>query len=156
MAKSNQTDMDLLEEAVSNIREDRGLTYELINELRADLITNKVTHKEVGFTAAKYMETLQRSNEQLVKVIAIMKKEKKLVALTAFLPVLADFIEDLNDQYVFKQTLKRKANILAEEIQKVDRDILRIDGENAGKIFDEQIQLQILFRQWIEEVIEID
>jgi len=85
-----------------------------------------------------------------------MKKEKKLVALTAFLPVLADFIEDLNDQYVFKQTLKRKANILADEIQKVDRDILRIDGENAGKIFDEQIQLQILFRQWIDEVIELD
>jgi len=85
-----------------------------------------------------------------------MKIEKKLVALTAFLPVLADFIEDLNDQYVFKQSIKRKANILAEEIQRVDRDILRIDGENAGKIFDEQIQLQILFRQWIEEVIELD
>jgi hypothetical protein len=85
-----------------------------------------------------------------------MKIEKKLVALTAFLPVLADFIEDLNDQYVFKQSIKRKANMLAEEIQRVDRDILRIDGENAGKIFDEQIQLQILFRQWIEEVIELD
>jgi hypothetical protein len=85
-----------------------------------------------------------------------MRTEKKLVALTAFLPVLADFIEDLNNQYVFKQSLKRKANILAEEIERVDRDILRIDGENAGKIFDEQIQLQILFRQWIEEVIEID
>jgi hypothetical protein len=85
-----------------------------------------------------------------------MTKTKKLVALTAFLPVLADFIEDLNDQYVFKQSLKRKANILAEEIQRVDREILRIDGENAGKIFDEQIQLQILFRQWIEEVIELD
>jgi hypothetical protein len=85
-----------------------------------------------------------------------MKVEKKLVALTAFLPVLADFIEDLNNQYVFKQSLKRKANILVEEIERVDRDILRIDGENAGKIFDEQIQLQILFRQWIEEVIEID
>lgn len=85
-----------------------------------------------------------------------MKKEHKLVALSAFLPVLADFIEDLNDQYVFKRSLKRKANILAEEIQRVDREILRIDGDNAGKIFDEQIQLQILFRQWIEEVIEID
>jgi len=85
-----------------------------------------------------------------------MKVEKKLVALTAFLPVLADFIEDLNDQYVFKQSIKRKANMLAEEIQRVDRDILRIDGENAGKIFDEQIQLQILFRQWIEKVIQID
>jgi hypothetical protein len=46
--------------------------------------------------------------------------------------------------------------MLAEEIQRVDREILRIDGENAGKIFDEQIQLQILFRQWIEEVIELD
>ena len=85
-----------------------------------------------------------------------MRVEKKLVALTAFLPVLADFIEDLNDQYVFKQTLKRKANILADEIQKVDREILRIDGENAGKIFDEQIQLQILFRNWIEETINLD
>jgi S-adenosylmethionine synthetase len=85
-----------------------------------------------------------------------MRKEKKLVALTICLPVLADFIEDLNDQYVFKRSLKRKANILADEIQRVDRDILRIDGENAGKIFDEQIQLQILFRQWIEEVIELD
>jgi hypothetical protein len=85
-----------------------------------------------------------------------MTKTKKLVALSAFLPVLADFIEDLNNQYVFKQSLKRKANILAEEIQRVDREILRIDGENAGKIFDEQIQLQILFRQWIEEVIELD
>jgi predicted urease superfamily metal-dependent hydrolase len=85
-----------------------------------------------------------------------MKVEKKLVALTAFLPVLADFIEDLNNQYVFKQSLKRKANILAEEIQKVDRDILRIDNENAAKIYDEQIELQILFRNWINEVIEID
>ena len=85
-----------------------------------------------------------------------MRTEKKLVALTICLPVLADFIEDLNDQYVFKRSLKRKANILADEIQRVDRDILRIDGENAGKIFDDQIQLQILFRQWIEEVIEID
>ena len=85
-----------------------------------------------------------------------MTKTKKLVALTAFLPVLADFIEDLNNQYVFKQSLKRKANILVEEIQRVDREILRIDGENAGKIFDEQIQLQILFRNWIDEVIELD
>jgi len=85
-----------------------------------------------------------------------MRLEKKLVALTAFLPVLADFIEDLNDQYVFKQSLKRKANILAEEIQRVDREILRIDGENAGRIYDEQIELQILFRQWIEEVIKFD
>ena len=85
-----------------------------------------------------------------------MKREKKLIALAAFLPVLADFIEDLNDQSVFRQGLKNKANMLADEIQKTDRLVLRIDGENAGKIFDEQIQLQILFRNWIDEVIELD
>jgi hypothetical protein len=84
-----------------------------------------------------------------------MIKEKKLVALCAFLPVLADFIEDLNDNAVFRQGLKNKANMLAQEIQRVDRDILRIDGENAGKIYDEQIELQIAFRQWIEKVINI-
>jgi hypothetical protein len=85
-----------------------------------------------------------------------MTREQKLVALCAFLPVMRDFIEDLNDQSVFRQGLKNKANMLLQEIDKVDRAILRIDGENAGKIFDEQIQLQILFRQWIEEVIELD
>ena len=41
-----------------------------------------------------------------------MRNEHKLVALAAVLPVLADWIEDLNDQSVFKQNLKRKANIL--------------------------------------------
>lgn len=76
MAKSKTTDTDLLEEAVRNIREDRDLTYELINELRADIVSARVSHKEVGLTASKYMETLQRSNEQLVKVVAIMKREK--------------------------------------------------------------------------------
>ena len=85
-----------------------------------------------------------------------MIKEQKLVALCAVLPVLADFIEDLNDNGVFRQTLKNKATMLMKEIEKVDRAVLRIDEANAEQIFDEQIQLQILFRQWIEQVIEID
>jgi hypothetical protein len=76
MEKFKDKEKDLINEALENIREDRSLTYELINELRGDLVANKVTHKEVGFTAAKYMETLQRSNEQLVKIISITRKEK--------------------------------------------------------------------------------
>jgi hypothetical protein len=40
-------------------------------------------HKEVGLTAAKYVETLQRSNEQLVKIVGIKSKnEAKDVGLT--------------------------------------------------------------------------
>jgi hypothetical protein len=85
-----------------------------------------------------------------------MIKEKKMVALAAVLPVLADFIEDLNDQYVFKQDLKRKANILADEIRKVDYKVLQVYGEKRDEIYEQQVQLQLLFRQWIEETINLD
>ncbi len=78
MAKFKNDEQSLVSETLTNIREDRDLTYELINELRADLAAGKVDHKEVGFTAAKYMETLQRSNEQLVKIVAIIKKNSKV------------------------------------------------------------------------------
>jgi hypothetical protein len=84
-----------------------------------------------------------------------MKREKKLVALAAFLPVLADFIEDLNDQSVFRQGLKNKANMLADEIQKTDRSVLRIDEANAEQIFNDQIELQQSFRKWIQETINV-
>jgi hypothetical protein len=34
-------------------------------------------HREVGLIAAKYLETLQRSNEQLVKLAALLQKQEK-------------------------------------------------------------------------------
>ena len=85
-----------------------------------------------------------------------MTKNHKLVTLSAVLPVLADFIDDLNDQYVFKQDLKRKANILAEEIRKVDYKVLQVYGEKREEIYSQQVDLQLLFRQWIEETIKFD
>ena len=84
-----------------------------------------------------------------------MTKEQKLVALAAFLPVLADFIEDLNDQSVFRQGLKNKANMLLQEIQKTDRAVLRIDESHAEQVWNEQIELQQAFRQWIQETIKL-
>jgi hypothetical protein len=84
-----------------------------------------------------------------------MTKEQKLVALAAFLPVLADFIEDLNDQSVFRQGLKNKANMLLQEIQKTDRVVLRIDESHAEQVWNEQIELQQAFRQWIQETIKL-
>ena len=85
-----------------------------------------------------------------------MTKNHKLVTLSAILPVLADFIEDLNDQYVFKQDLKRKANILAEEIRKVDYKVLQVYGEKREEIYSQQVDLQLLFRKWITETIKFD
>ncbi len=85
-----------------------------------------------------------------------MTKNHKLVTLSAVLPVLADFIEDLNDQFVFKQDLKRKANILAEEIRKVDNRLLRVEDGNSEEIFTQQVALQLEFRNWIKDTIKFD
>jgi hypothetical protein len=64
------------------------------------------------------------------------------------LPVLGDFIEDLNDQGVFKRVIKQKANMLLQEIQRVDATIL--EGGNMD-IFQQQIEIQQSFRQWVEQ-----
>ena len=77
-----------------------------------------------------------------------MTKEQKLLALCGVLPVLGDFIEDLNDQGVFKRVIKQKATILLQEIQKVDATILA--GGNMD-IFQQQIEIQQSFRQWVEQ-----
>jgi hypothetical protein len=37
---------------------------------------DKYTHKNFGEIAAMYLETLQRSNEQLVKVAAIVQRQE--------------------------------------------------------------------------------
>ena len=85
-----------------------------------------------------------------------MTKEHKLVTLSAILPVLADFIDDLNEQYVFKQDLKRKANMLVEEIRKVDNKVLQIYGDNREEIYQQQVELQLLFRKWVLETLKFD
>lgn len=85
-----------------------------------------------------------------------MRKEHKLVALCAVLPVLADWIEDLNDQSVFKQDLKRKANMFMQEVRRVDNQVLQVYGENKEQIYEQQVDLQLLFRQWIEQTIKFD
>lgn len=77
-----------------------------------------------------------------------MTKEQKLLALCGVLPVLGDFIEDLNDQGVFKRVIKQKATMLLQEIQKVDATILT---GGSMDIFQQQIEIQQSFRQWVEQ-----
>jgi len=74
-----------LEKAVENIHEDREITRELLDDVVRYLSKDEARHKEVGITAAKYVETLQRSNEQLVKIAGIIqKKQKSSTSLTEF------------------------------------------------------------------------
>jgi len=63
-----------IEEAVKNIREDRKRALSLLNDIADFIGQNQDRHKDVGTTAAKYLETLQRSNEQLVKITTLMQK----------------------------------------------------------------------------------
>ena len=67
---------DYMEEAVNNIREDRDRALSLLKDIADFIGQNQDRHKDVGVTAAKYLETLQRSNEQLVKITALMQKSK--------------------------------------------------------------------------------
>lgn len=65
-----------LDEAIGNIRNDREITKELLNDLIVYLSADEARHREVGTIAAKYVETLQRSNEQLVKVVTLLQKKQ--------------------------------------------------------------------------------
>ena len=65
-----------LTEAIDNIRKDREVTKELLDDVMQYMAKDENSHKEVGQTAAKYVETLQRSNEQLVKLVTLLEKKK--------------------------------------------------------------------------------
>ena len=67
----------LLSEALDNIREDRKKIKNLLKELQSEFSSADTTHARSGVVAAKYVETLQRSNEQLVKIIAMVSKSRK-------------------------------------------------------------------------------
>ena len=71
-----------LQETVDNIRDDREVTKELLDDAMKWLAKDESRHRELGIVLSKYVETLQRSNEQLVKVVNLMNKDSK-AALTS-------------------------------------------------------------------------
>ena len=64
-----------ISEAIKNIRSDRAITTTLLMELMEYMKKEEERKESVGAIAAKYVETLQRSNEQLVKVSALLHKK---------------------------------------------------------------------------------
>ena len=77
MSKKKKTMETHLEDAIKNINQDRGIT----NTLLADLMVHMQkqgnhSHETCGLIASKYVETLQRSNEQLVKLVSVLQKDQ--------------------------------------------------------------------------------
>ena len=64
----------LIDEALTNIRNDRKIAREFLNEIANQIATNGEQNKYLSPVAAKHIETLQRSNEQLVKLISVRQK----------------------------------------------------------------------------------
>ena len=74
---------DLMDEAIENIRNDRKVAREVLNELANQIAQNAENNRALSPVAAKHIETMQRSNEQLVKVLTLKQKERtKEIGLT--------------------------------------------------------------------------
>ena len=58
----------LIDEALDNIRHDRKSAREFLNEIANQIANDSEQNKYLSPVAAKHIETLQRSNEQLVKL----------------------------------------------------------------------------------------
>ena len=71
---SNKNLQSLIDEALDNIRSDRKSAREFLNEIANLIASDAEQNKYLSPVAAKHIETLQRSNEQLVKLIGIQKK----------------------------------------------------------------------------------
>ena len=67
---------DLIDEALGNIRDDRKVAREFLNEIANQIAVNSDNNKYLSPVAAKHIETMQRSNEQLVKVLSLKQKER--------------------------------------------------------------------------------
>ena len=70
-------DLDsLLEQALANINNDRQETEILLGELKEYMNVSNERYSDSGNIAAKFVETLQRSNEQLVKLASLVYKKE--------------------------------------------------------------------------------
>ena len=77
MAKGKHINSDeYISEAIDNVRKDRAMASTLLIEVMRLLKSDENKHQYSGPVAAKYLETLQRSNEQLVKLASLMAKKE--------------------------------------------------------------------------------
>ena len=76
MKKDSDVDT-LIGEALDNIRDDRKLAREFLNEIANQIAADADNNRGLSPVAAKHIETMQRSNEQLVKIIGLKSKNQE-------------------------------------------------------------------------------
>jgi hypothetical protein len=76
-----------------------------------------------------------------------MNQELKLLAAIGIMPVLADFLEDLNEDKAFRTDMKMATLNLIGQIRKLDERIMRNASHETS---EQQVNIQIAFRQWLK------
>jgi hypothetical protein len=76
MKKNNLS--GLIDEALENIRNDRKSAQEFLNEIANQIAMDAEQNRSLSPVAAKHVETMQRSNEQLVKLISLQQKNQNV------------------------------------------------------------------------------
>ena len=72
----SKKDIDsIIDEVMTNIRNDREVTKAHLGDAMSWLSKDESRHRDIGLVLSKYVETLQRSNEQLVKTAALIQKQ---------------------------------------------------------------------------------
>jgi hypothetical protein len=67
----------LVDKAIQNIEEDRAAANKMLVDLLVYMQkTGDTAHQSMGHVAAQYLETLQRSNEQLVKITSLLQRQE--------------------------------------------------------------------------------
>jgi hypothetical protein len=82
-----------------------------------------------------------------------MNNDLKLISSIAILPVLADFLEDLNEDKAFRTDMKIATQNLIAQIRKMDERIMR---DASPETSEQQINIQIAFRQWLKSAKDTD
>lgn len=73
---SQLTSKEKIQEAIDNINRDRELTQQQLSSVLKLIEKDTSRYESLGSIVAKYLESLQRSNEQLVKCAAILAKKE--------------------------------------------------------------------------------
>ena len=77
MAKRRSLNLnEYIEETTTNIREDRAMAKSLLMDALNDMKGSETSRRELGAIAAKYIENLQRSNEQMVKLASLLQRQR--------------------------------------------------------------------------------
>lgn len=73
---------------------------------------------------------------------------KKLLVIVGCLPVIRDFVEDVQETKIFRQSLKKALN---DVIKESDKMLFHIsDGIEQNEAY-QQNNIELAFRQWIDK-----